>query len=301
MTVSAITDETWTRLLRERAKRPNDFVEALTGRRRRALMGADRRLLIVAADHTARAIVAAGDQPFALANRRDLLDRLVRILRHPQVDGLLASADIVEELAWLGALEEKLVFGTMNRGGYLGAKWGLDDRMTAYDAEHVARLGLDGGKVLLRIEHTDRGVATTLVDVVAQMRLLEERGLVCIVEPLPYVVDSTGLPTLDRSTDRLDKIVSIAAGLGANSMLTWLKLPAWTSAITLGGATTMPILLLGGDPGENLDVTLREWENALQVPNVIGLVAGRPLLFPHERSVEDMTERAVRLVHGVRK
>jgi hypothetical protein len=262
-------------------------------------MGPDRRLLIVAADHTARAIVAAGDQPFALANRRDLLDRLTRILRHPKVDGLLASADIVEELAWLGALEEKLVFGTMNRGGYLGATWGLDDRMTAYDAEHVARLGLDGGKVLLRIEHSDRGVATTIEDVVAQMRLLEERGLVCIVEPLPYVINDAGQPALDRSTDRLDKIISIASGLGANSMLTWLKLPAWTSATTLGRATSMPILLLGGDPGPDLDVTLREWEQSLQVPNVIGLVAGRPLLFPHAQTVEEITKRAVELVHGV--
>lgn len=300
MSVQAISDETWARLLRERAERPQAFVEALTGRRRRRLMGPDRRLLIVAADHTARAIVAAGNAPFAIANRRDLLDRLVRILRHQQVDGLLASADIVEELAWLGALEEKLVFGTMNRGGYLGAAWGLDDRMTAYDAEHVASLGLDGGKVLLRIEHTDRGVAATLADVVAQMRLLEERGLVCIVEPLPYVIDAAGLPALDKSTDRLDKIVSIAAGLGANSMLTWLKLPAWVSATTLGRATTMPILLLGGDPGASLEVTFGEWEQSLQVPNVIGLVAGRPLLFPHGRSVEEITDRAARLVHGIR-
>ena len=299
MSTTLIDDVTWAQLLRERAERPSNFVEAVTSRRRRPLMGPDRRLLIVAADHTARAIVAAGDQPFALANRRDLLDRLTRILRHPKVDGLLASADIVEELAWLGALEEKLVFGTMNRGGYLGATWGLDDRMTAYDAEHVARLGLDGGKVLLRIEHSDRGVATTIEDVVAQMRLLEERGLVCIVEPLPYVINDAGQPALDRSTDRLDKIISIASGLGANSMLTWLKLPAWTSATTLGRATSMPILLLGGDPGPDLDVTLREWEQSLQVPNVIGLVAGRPLLFPHAQTVEEITKRAVELVHGV--
>ena len=298
MTSTAITDATWSRLLQDRAERPQSFVEALTGRRRRALVGSDRRLLIVAADHTARAIVAAGHDPFAIANRRDLLDRLVRILRHRQVDGLLASADLVEELAWLGALEEKLVFGTMNRGGYLGASWGLDDRMTAYDAEHVARLGLDGGKVLLRIEHTDPGVGRTLADVVEQMRLLEERNLVCIVEPLPYVIDAAGQPALDKSTDRLDKIVSIAAGLGANSMRTWLKLPAWTSATTLGKATTMPVLLLGGDPGANLEATFQEWEQSLQVPNVIGLVAGRPLLFPHERSVEEVTERAALLVHG---
>lgn len=299
MSSPAISDKKWAQLLRERAERPRAFMEALIGRRRRPLMGPDRRLLIVAADHTARAIVAAGNEPFAIANRRDLLERLIRILRHPHVDGLLASADLVEELAWLGALEEKLVFGTMNRGGYLGATWGLDDRMTAYDAEHVASLGLDGGKVLLRIEHTDRGVATTLEDVVTQMRLLEERGLVCIVEPLPYVIDAAGQPMLDRSTDLLDKIISIAAGLGANSMLTWLKLPAWTSVTTLGRATTMPILLLGGDPGADLDVTLSEWEQSLQVPNVIGLIAGRPLLFPHGMSVEEITHRAVQLVHKV--
>lgn len=298
---SMLTDTVWERLLRERAERPSAFVEALAGRRRRPLMRGDRRLLIVAADHTARAIVAADGDPFALANRRELLDRLIRILARSGVDGLLASADIVEELAWLGALDDKLVFGTMNRGGYLGASWGLDDRMTAYDAEHVARLGLDGGKVLLRIEHTDRGVATTLTQVVEQMRLLEERGLVCIVEPLPYVIGDDGQPALDRSTDRLDKIVSIAAGLGANSMLTWLKLPAWTSLTTLGGATTMPILLLGGDPGPQIETTFAEWEAALQVPNVIGLVAGRPLLFPHARSVEDVADRAARIVHGARR
>jgi len=261
-------------------------------------MGRDRKLLIVAADHTARAIVAAGDAPFALANRRELLDRLIRILSNSGVDGLLASADIIEELAWFGVLYEKLLFGTMNRGGYLGATWGLDDRMTAYDADHVARLGLDGGKVLLRIEHSDRGVITTIEQVVEQIRLLEERGHVCIVEPLPYVVGVGGLPELDRSTQNIDKIISIAAGLASSSMLSWLKLPAWTSLATLERSSTLPVLMLGGDPGDRLDETFHEWGERVRLANVIGLVAGRPLLFPHGIGVEEVTERAAWLVHG---
>ena len=293
-----ITDASWSRLLQDRAERPRAFVDALAARRRRPLMGRDRKLLIVAADHTARAIVAAGDSPFALANRRVLLDRLIRILSSPGVEGLLASADNIEELAWFGVLDEKLVFGTMNRGGYLGATWGLDDRMTAYDADHVARLGLDGGKVLLRIEHSDRGVITTIEQVVEQIRLLEERGHVCIVEPLPYVVGVGGLPELDRSTQNIDKIISIAAGLASSSMLSWLKLPAWTSLATLERSSTLPVLMLGGDPGDRLDETFHEWGERLRLANVVGLVAGRPLLFPHGIGVEEVTERAARLVHG---
>ncbi|MCX6531951.1 MAG: hypothetical protein NTY54_06480 [Actinobacteria bacterium] len=197
--------------------------------------------------------------------------------------------------------ESKLVFGTMNRGGYLGSMWGLDDPMTAYDADHIASMGLDAGKVLLRIEHTDAGVGKTIEYVVEAMRLLTERNIVCIIEPLPYTKDANGLPMLDRSTDRLDKIISIAAGLGSYSGLTWLKLPAWTSHKSLGDSTTMPILLLGGDPGENLDATFNEWAGALQIPNVIGLVAGRPLLFPYDNDVEKAIGRAAELVHGTAK
>ena len=286
------------KLLEARVRDPQSFVKAVSNRKRRKLIGKDGRLLIVAADHTARGILAAGKDAFAIADRYSLLDRLIRSLSNPLVDGLLASADIVEELAWLGALESKLIFGTMNRGGYLGSMWGLDDPMTAYDADHIASLGLDGGKVLLRIENTDSGVGKTIEYVVDAMRLLAERNIVCLVEPLPYTKDVNGLPALDRSTDRLDKIISIAAGLGSYSGLTWLKLPAWTNHKSLRGATTMPILLLGGDPGEKLDATFSEWAGALQIPNVIGLVAGRPLLFPYDDDVENAIGRAAKLVHG---
>jgi hypothetical protein len=293
----ALTDKQYNELIQARLKSPESFKKALVSRKRRKMVGKDGRLLIVAADHTARGIISAGSEKYIIANRRLLLDRLVRSLSNPNVDGVLASADIVEELAWLGALESKLVFGTMNRGGYLGTTWGLDDPMTAYDAESIAELGLDAGKVLVRFEDTDIGVGRTIEYVVEAMRLLAEREIVCLVEPLPYKKDATGMPMLDKSTDRLDKIVSITAGFGSSASYTWLKLPSWTSHVTLRESTTLPILLLGGDPGENLDTTFEEWRSALQIPNVIGLVAGRPLLYPFDNDVERSVDRAAKLVH----
>jgi len=295
--ISALTDKHYNELIQARLKSPESFKKALIGRKRRKLVGNDGRLLIVAADHTARGIISAGSEKYIIANRRLLLDRLVRSLNNPNVDGVLASADIVEELAWLGALESKLVFGTMNRGGYLGTTWGLDDPMTAYDADSIAELGLDAGKVLVRFEDTDIGVGRTIEYVVEAMRLLAEREIVCLVEPLPYKKDANGMPMLDKSTDRLDKIVSITAGFGSSASYTWLKLPSWTSHVTLRESTTLPILLLGGDPGENLDATFEEWRSALQIPNVIGLVAGRPLLYPFDNDVERSVDRAAKLVH----
>ncbi len=294
---SALTDKQYNELIQARLKSPESFKKALVSRKRRKLVGKDGRLLIVAADHTARGIISAGSEKYIIANRRLLLDRLVRSLSNPNVDGVLASADIVEELAWLGALESKLVFGTMNRGGYLGTTWGLDDPMTAYDADSIAELGLDAGKVLVRFEDTDIGVGRTIEYVVEAMRLLAERKIVCLVEPLPYKKDANGMPMLDKSTDRLDKIVSITAGFGSSASYTWLKLPSWTSHVTLRESTTLPILLLGGDPGENLDATFEEWRSALQIPNVIGLVAGRPLLYPFDNDVERSVNRAAKLVH----
>ena len=65
----------------------------------------DGMLFIVAADHTARGMVGLGDDPLAMADRRSMLDRLLTALANPRVDGVLASADIMEDLVLLGALE----------------------------------------------------------------------------------------------------------------------------------------------------------------------------------------------------
>ena len=97
-----------------------------------------------------------------MADRRSMLDRLLTALEHPRVDGVLASADIMEDLVLLGALEDRVAVGTMNRGGLAGATWELDDRFTAYDTEHLVAANLDAGKMLLRIDGRDPGTVPTL-------------------------------------------------------------------------------------------------------------------------------------------
>ncbi|MDC3377015.1 deoxyribose-phosphate aldolase [Candidatus Nanopelagicales bacterium] len=284
-------------LIEARVREPHSLQTALKGRRRRDLVGPDGNLLIVAVDHTARGMLAAGSDPLAVADRYTLLDRVMRALKVPGVDGVMASADILEELAWLGALDGVVAIGTMNRGGIIGARWELDDRLTAYDADHIEEYGLDGGKTLVRIEDTDAGVARTLEMVAALSTELTDRKLMNMIEPLPYLIDENGRARLDSSTERLIKVVAIASGLGSSSAYTWLKLPASPDMDKVAGATTMPIVMLGGDPGADAARTFAGWQAAMAEPNVRGLVAGRALVYPEDGDVEGAVSAAAAIVH----
>ena len=285
-------------LLEARLRAPESLRDALRNRARRPLIGDDGNLLILAADHTARGMVAAGNDPLAVADRFTLLDNLTTALRVPGVDGVMASADILEELAFLGALDGVVAIGTMNRGGIIGARWELDDRLTAYDSDHIEEYGLDGGKVLVRIEFTDPGVARTLEMVASITTELADRRIMCMVEPLPYVIDANGRARLDPSVEALIRVVAIASGLGSSSAYTWLKLPAVDRMAEVAGATTMPIVMLGGDPGDRADEVFALWRAAMEQPNVRGLVAGRALLYPSTGDVKQAVTSAASIVHG---
>ena len=277
---------------------PASLQKALRERKRRSLAGEDGNLMILAADHTARGMLAVGIDPLAVADRYTLLDNLLRGLSVPGVDGVMASADILEELAWLGALEAKVAIGTINRGGLKGALWELDDRITAYDPDHIASAGLDAGKLLLRIEFTDPGVARTIEMCGAVTTKLADQGVACMIEPLPYLKDDNGRAYLDTRDEELIRAVAIASGLGSSSAYTWLKIPATPRMAEVAAATTMPILLLGGDPGEKLPEVVAGWESAMREPNVRGLIPGRALLYPHDGDVEGIVATAARIVHG---
>jgi len=283
-------------LIEARINNPASLQKELKKRSRRTVAGKDGKLMLLAADHTARGIIAAGKNSTAIADRYTLLDKLIRGLSVAGVDGVMASADILEELAWLGALEEKVAIGTMNRGGIIGASWELDDRLTAYDAEHIKSMGLDGGKTLLRIDESDPGTART-IEMVAQVTTqLADLELVSMIEPLPYMKKADGRAILDPSEEKLIKVVSIASGLGSSSAYTWLKIPAPANPEKVAAATSCPILLLGGDPGSNWEEVFAKWEKALTVPNIRGLVPGRALLYGEELDVEAAVSRAAKMV-----
>ena len=288
-------DDQWLGLINSRLEDPNAAAKALKKRTRRKLI-TDGRLFIVAADHTARGMLGVGDEPFAMADRRRLLDALLVALTNPQVDGVLGSADVIDELALLGALDGKLVFGTMNRGGIMGAKWELDDRMTAYTPQEIALRGLDGGKVLLRLADDDAGTARTLEACAKVVTQMADLKLPIMVEPLPYTGGNGGPSKLIDDDDKLLRAVSIASGLGSSSAYTWLKVPAGSQVERMMAATTLPGLILGGTPGPDPQATYASWERAMKVPNVRGLVVGRSLLFPRDGDVASAIARAARIV-----
>ncbi len=283
-------------LLDARVFEPASLQKALVGRRRRKQKTKDGNLLILAADHTARGKISLGLDPIAMSDRYTLLDRLTRCLAIPEVDGVLASADILEELAFLGALNDKLAIGTMNRGGIIGAKWELDDRLTSYDADHIESMGLDGGKTLIRIDYNDPSVARTIETVAALTTQLADRKLMAMIEPLPYKKNAEGMAILDDSDEALIKVVAIASGLGSSSAYSWLKVPATNRMSEVAAATTLPVLMLGGEPEGNPDELFNRWKTGMKEPNVRGLVAGRSLLYPVNGDSESAVRRAGQVV-----
>lgn len=279
-----------------RATEPDRIARAAAQRRRRPLLGADGRLLIVAADHTARGVVGIRDEPMAMASRDDLLRRLLVVLEHPGVDGLLATPDVVEDLLLLGVLERKIVIGSMNRGGLQGAAFELDDRFTAFDALALHRAGYDGGKMLCRIDLSDPGTAPTLEAGGRAVSQLAGYGLMAMVEPF-WCRRVDGRLQNDLSPEAVIRSIHVAQALGVTSAHTWLKLPIIEEMACVMAATTLPTLLLGGDPSGSPDETYAGWRQGLQAPNVRGLVVGRALLYPPGGDVQAAVDAAAALVH----
>jgi len=286
------------RELRElRATQPGLVAVRAARRRRRPLLGPDGRLMIIAADHPARGVLGVRGNATAMANRDELLSRVLVALGRPGVDGLLATADITEDLLLLGALDDKVVIGSMNRGGLQGASFELDDRFTGYDPATIAAMGFNGGKMLVRIDLDDPATAATLAAAAAAITELGSRGLVAMVEPfLCRRVDGRVISELSAAA--VAKSVGIVSGLGATSSYTWLKLPVVQDMADAVAATTLPVLLLGGDPQGPAERTYARWAAALSLPGVRGFVVGRALLYPPDDDVAGAVDAAVALVHA---
>ncbi|MFF0447480.1 deoxyribose-phosphate aldolase [Streptomyces sp. NPDC004609] len=282
-----------------RTRHPEAVAEAAARRRKRPrLMGASGRLMIIAADHPARGALAVGDRRLAMANRLDLLERLCLALSRPGVDGVLATADVLDDLLLLGALDDKAVIGSMNRGGLAGAAFELDDRFTGHRARDLHRLGFDAGKLLLRIDYQDPGSLDTLYATARAVDEMAEHRLPVFVEPfICHRVD--GRLRNDLSAEAVIRSIAIASGLAGTSAYTWLKVPVTDDPddmATVMETSTLPAVILGGEIGDDQDGAYEKWRGALRLPTVQGLVVGRSLLYPVDGDVAGAVDTAVGLL-----
>lgn len=278
-----------------RAFTPERIPALLASRRRRPFVPADGRLMIVAADHPARGALSVRGRADAMAGRPELLDRLTTALGRPGVDGVLATADVLEDLLLLGALEDKVVVSSMNRGGVAGSVFEMDDRLTGYDVRGTVDAGFEGIKMLTRIDPSDPATVATLETCGRVVTEANRAGVVAMVEPfVSRRVD--GRVENDLTPEAVIRSVHIAQGLGASSAYTWMKLPVVEQMEQVMEATTLPTLLLGGDPAARPEETFASWRAALELPSVRGLVVGRALLYPEDGDVAAAVDTAVSLV-----
>jgi hypothetical protein len=218
--------ETYDAITDIRIKQPG-FADGEADRRaRRRVVAPDGKLVILAADHPGRASLKIQDDPVAMADRHELLARILRVLSHPGIDGVMSTPDIVEDLLILAGLirerggqsplDERLLIGCMNRGGLPGSVWEMDDRFTAFTTRRMLVLGLDGGKFMVRIDPTDRGSMATIDGCVRAITELAEASLLSFLEPLP-VIRENGAYKVVRTARALIDAVSVSSSWGASS------------------------------------------------------------------------------------
>ena len=283
------------RIVAQRVHHPEAIAEAAANRVRAKSPFNDKgRTMIIAADHPARGANAVGGNPTAMADRGELLERLCLALERPGVTGVLATADVIDDLLLLGVLDGKTVIGSMNRTGLAGSSFEVDDRFACYDAETIEKLRFDGGKTLTRICLGDPATPSVLENTAKAVDELAGRKLVAMVEPFLSTWVHGRLKN-DLSPDAVIKSITIAAGLGRSSAYTWLKLPVVDDMERVLASSTLPAVLLGGEVTDP-DAAFAAWQRALTQPTVQGLVVGRSLLYPHDGDVAKAVDTAVALL-----
>jgi DhnA family fructose-bisphosphate aldolase class Ia len=286
---------------------PGRSLRAAKERKRREHLTKDGKLNILAADHPARRVTRVGDDPLRMADRREYMSRILRVLMSEGVDGLLATMDIIEDLLIVhdlmrdsggpAFLDERVLIASFNRGGLLGSSWEIDDPNSGPTAESCKEWGLDGAKILLRLCDAEPDSLKTLLATVRAITELNAVGLPMFLESLPVVKADGGYKVV-KTAEELARTAGAAAALGDSARYLWLKLPYCENYEMVAGATTLPILLLGGEPVGDATPFLRELGAGLKAgPNVRGALVGRNILYPGDDDPLAVIESVGGIIH----
>jgi DhnA family fructose-bisphosphate aldolase class Ia len=290
-----------------RLEHPRWVVKEARRRRRRRRLAPDGRLVLVALDHPARGVTEIRGDALAMGDRHQYLARARRVLDDPDLDGVVATPDVLEELLILSHLERKrdgegfldrrVLVGSMNRGGLAGTAFEMDDAFTSMTAERIAELGFDGGKMMYRLDPQDPASGRTLAACAAALNDLRRNGLAAFLEPLGVARGSSGYATA-KDAATLARQCGIAAALGESSLHLWLKVPIVEDLERVCRATTLPLLLLGGPARGTPEETLRDFADGLAAGSrVRGAIIGRNLLYPDGADPLDLARALTAMVH----
>lgn len=290
-----------------RVRSPHTIAAEAAARRRRHELAPDGRLCVLACDHPARFVTQALGDPVAMADRRDYLTRILRVLSHEQIDGVMATPDIIDDLLIVSALQRratgqsfldgKVLMGCMNRGGLAGASFEMDDRMTGYDAEAIREAGLDCAKLMFRLCLDNPDSLATIGYCSKAVSELARMGIPSFLEPLPVERTSSGYKVSKNAHD-LMRVIGVASALGVSSALTWLKVPIVPGFEQVCRATTLPMLLLGGEASGDPEGLMADFRQALDAGyNVRGALIGRNVLYPGASDPLGVAIGVSRMVH----
>jgi hypothetical protein len=194
-------------------------------------------------------------------------------------------------------LDNKLLIASFNRGGLLGSSWEINDPISGPTAATCAQWGLDGAKILLRLCDTEPDSLKTLLATVQAITELNAVGLPMFLESLPVVKTDDGYKII-KTADELARTAGAASAMGDSSRYLWLKLPYCENYEKVAQATTLPILLLGGEPVGDATPFLRELEAGLKAgPNVRGALVGRNILYPGDDDPLAIIESVGGIIH----
>ena len=286
---------------------PERPLRAAKARKRRSQLTVDGKLSVLAADHPARRVTSIANDPLGMADRHDYLARVLRVLTCETIDGVMATMDILEDLLVIDSLiregggpallDGKVLIASLNRGGLARSKWEMDDPMTGTSAAACTAWGFDGTKILLRICDNDPDSLRTLVACSRAISEANSAGLPTFLEPLP-VETRNGSYHVIKTKEALAQSAGVASALGDSSRYLWLKLPYCENYEVVANATSLPILLLGGESAGDAAPFLRELRAGMSSgPNVRGALVGRNVLYPCKSDPLAVAEAAGGIVH----
>lgn len=306
------TEEVFAEVTELRVKNPNLAKEELAKRKKRDVIAPDGKLCILAADHPARSVTRVGNQPAGMGHRLDYLGRIVRVLAASNIDGLMATSDIIDEVALInhlvkkrggkGFLDDKVLLGSMNRTGLSGAEHEMMDRTSSYmTGKRIKEMNLDGAKLLWRWvptgEKNDRYALETMERCAKAVEECAELNLPIFVEPLPMLKTETGYK-MDLRADNIIKACGVGSALGYYTGHTWLKIPYCEDFARVAKSTSCPILLLGGESTGRPSGTIEDFVRGMGAgPNVRGALVGRNVLFCGEDDPAAIAEAINLVVH----